>query len=116
MTVEVDDEVQFEPDRGQIVAGTVTSVQGREPYGVIGARGRGVSENYLIPERHLMSAAIRVTGRIARSVNSPTKRTSINRLCSTQAQRPEFLFSRRAGRCTGVPAQWRERSGCRRSA
>jgi hypothetical protein len=56
MTFEVGDRVQFERDRGVIVTGTVTSIQGREPYRVIGVRGTGTSENYLIPERHLRTS------------------------------------------------------------
>ena len=58
MTLEIDGEVQFEGDRGVIVTGTVTIVQGREPYRVCGVRGPGASENYLIPERHLRMSQV----------------------------------------------------------
>ena len=52
MTFEIGDEVQFELDC-VVFVGTVTSVRGAEPYRVVGVKRRGVSENYLIPERHL---------------------------------------------------------------
>ena len=56
-TFEFGDTVQFERNRGVVVTGTVTSVKGREPYRVCGVRGPGVSENHLIPERHLLTPA-----------------------------------------------------------
>jgi hypothetical protein len=54
------DETQFERDLGEVMVGTVTSVKGREPYRVIGVRGPGVSENYLIPEQPLAIARSRL--------------------------------------------------------
>jgi hypothetical protein len=53
MTFEIGDTVRFEPDRGQVITGTVTSVKGRETWRIVGVCCPGVSENYLIPERHL---------------------------------------------------------------